>query len=296
VDRLDKSSNKAFYNTERPDERRRFQTDPSKLHTAELLVPWVVRLLRPGDRMIDIAGGSGSYASQIVSAAPVSVVGVDISESMVRQRSEDRRLPDNAVADMEALPFAAESFDAAMFVACLHHVPDPLPALREAWRVLRPGGQVFAFEPCSLRAWRTGRLPVPGYAHEFAISVFWLAEQLRAAGFTIRDARGANIAIRGVRRVFRSPSLRVYHASDAVDRALAVIPGVSRLGSVGMIHATKAGEAETGTREPAPLACPRCKQTLEAQGGEALVCDRCRLAYPVADGVPLLLADEAAPL
>ena len=239
--RSDKEANRVFYDTERPGERERFQAEPSKVHTAELLVPWVIRSLRPGERVLDIAGGAGTYASQIVRAAPVSVVGVDISESMVAQRGDDPLLTENVVGDMEALPFQGETFDAVMFVACLHHVPDPLPALREARRVLRPGGRLFAFEPCSLRAWRKGHLPVPDNPHEFAISVRWLAERVRDAGFRIDEARGARLTLRVLERVVREPSLRLFHAADTLDRGLGLVPGLERLGKVGMLRATKPG-------------------------------------------------------
>src|SRR5262249_45820582 len=82
-------SKRQFYNREREQDRERFDREPSKLHTAELLVPWVTSCLRAGDTLLDIAGGSGAYASAIARALPVKVVGVDISESMVRQRAED---------------------------------------------------------------------------------------------------------------------------------------------------------------------------------------------------------------
>ncbi len=42
------------------------------------------------------------------------------------------------------------------------------------------------------------------------------------------------------------------------------------------------------------LACPVCKGGLrQTEDGEGLVCDRCRLKYPVKDGIPVMLADEA---
>ena len=45
------------------------------------------------------------------------------------------------------------------------------------------------------------------------------------------------------------------------------------------------------------LACPRCKGPLErAGGGEALVCPTCALRFPVRDGIPVLLVDEASPV
>ena len=46
------------------------------------------------------------------------------------------------------------------------------------------------------------------------------------------------------------------------------------------------------------IVCPKCKGDLEyRQGGdETLVCHACRLVYPVEDGIPILLIDEAKPL
>ena len=248
MERLDKESNRTFYDSEREDDRSRFRTEPSKLHTAALLVPWVASHLTPDDRLLDIAGGSGSYASEIARAAPVAVVGVDLSESMVRQRGEDPLLAENVVGDMEDLPFADESFDAAMFVAALHHVPDPLPALREARRVLRPGGRLFAFEPCSLRAGRGGPRPVEGKPHEFAISSTWLLRQIRAAGFEVESFQGRSLVIRAIAPLVRSPSLRLYLAADRVDRVVGLLPLVARLGTIAMVRARKPGQPE-----PAPL-------------------------------------------
>ena len=45
------------------------------------------------------------------------------------------------------------------------------------------------------------------------------------------------------------------------------------------------------------LVCPRCKGELELQAEpQRLVCPACRLAYPVRDGIPIMLIDEATPL
>ncbi len=45
------------------------------------------------------------------------------------------------------------------------------------------------------------------------------------------------------------------------------------------------------------LVCPRCRGALEHERDpERLVCLECRLAYPVRDGIPIMLIDEATPL
>jgi uncharacterized protein YbaR (Trm112 family) len=45
------------------------------------------------------------------------------------------------------------------------------------------------------------------------------------------------------------------------------------------------------------LVCPKCKGELEYRETEqSLVCHRCRLRYPIRDGIPIMLTDEATPL
>jgi uncharacterized protein len=46
------------------------------------------------------------------------------------------------------------------------------------------------------------------------------------------------------------------------------------------------------------LVCPGCRGDLEyaAEGNESLICRNCRVAYPVRDGIPVMLLDEALPL
>jgi len=45
------------------------------------------------------------------------------------------------------------------------------------------------------------------------------------------------------------------------------------------------------------LACPKCKKAVRQQEEpSAVICDHCLLSYPVRDGIPVMLIDEASPI
>jgi len=45
------------------------------------------------------------------------------------------------------------------------------------------------------------------------------------------------------------------------------------------------------------LACPRCKGTIHlSEAGDGIICDHCRLLYPISDGIPVMLIEEAKEL
>lgn len=102
---------------------------------AALLVEHGVR------RVLDLGCGQGALGAAVrgVSAAQPAVVGLDASATMLAA------VPPPAVqADGTALPFRTNVFDAVVAVNVLDHLPDPLPAIRAAHRVLRPGGVLIA--------------------------------------------------------------------------------------------------------------------------------------------------------
>lgn len=93
----------------------------------------------PVPRLADIGGGTGNYALALRREGWEPVV-IDRSPEMLAVAAHKGLPTERAMA--ESLPFADESFDAAVLISMLHHVADPAAALSEARRILRDGGRI----------------------------------------------------------------------------------------------------------------------------------------------------------
>lgn len=101
-------------------------------------------------RLIDIGTGTGTLARAAINRWPeVEVVGIDVSSEMVAAAEAEadrlvapaeRHRIETRVAPADSLPFADGAFDSAMSSFVLQLVPNRFRAIREARRVLRPGG------------------------------------------------------------------------------------------------------------------------------------------------------------
>lgn len=110
----------------------------------------VVRLaeVTDKDRVLDVATGTGFLAAAICRVCR-EVVATDITLSMLEEariRTEREVNARFALADVEHLPFAGDSFDLVTCRIALHHFPRPLAALSEMTRVCRPKGRVVIMD------------------------------------------------------------------------------------------------------------------------------------------------------
>ncbi len=123
----------------------RTQLEPAQTLMLELAA------LQPGERVLDTACGTGLVSFRAVEAVGESgaVVGTDISGEMVEtaRRHATERGIDNAHferVDAEDLQLDGDPFDAALCGLGLMYVPDPVKALAEMRRWLKPGGRAAA--------------------------------------------------------------------------------------------------------------------------------------------------------
>jgi ubiquinone/menaquinone biosynthesis C-methylase UbiE len=115
--------------------------------TAEIHAGFFLPYLKPGFRVLDAGCGPGTITLGLArTVAPGQVVGIDIEDSQfanAREQAERESLyVDLRRASIYELPFDNESFDAVFSHAVLQHLSDPIAALAELRRVLKPRGVI----------------------------------------------------------------------------------------------------------------------------------------------------------
>ena len=122
------------------------------LHRAWKAYTVAVANVRAGDKVLDIAGGTGDLARAFAKrVGPTgTVIHTDINESMLRV-GRDRLIDEGLVlpttiCDAEALPFASGTLDLVTVAFGLRNMTHKDLALAEMCRVLRPGGRLMVLE------------------------------------------------------------------------------------------------------------------------------------------------------
>lgn len=111
--------------------------------------PWMVAdrmMLEPGMMVVEVGPGKGSYTLEVARrVAPGTVYACDVSPSVVErlQNRAEREGVCNVEArieDVHGFSFGDDSANRVLMIATLGEIPDPVAALRECKRILRPGG------------------------------------------------------------------------------------------------------------------------------------------------------------
>ena len=136
--------------------------DEVERHRYTTYAPWMPALMGfkdfAGKRLLEVGCGMGTDLLQFARGG-AKVTGIDLTPRSIEisrlHLSLYSEKGEFAVADCEKLPFADESFDVAYSNGVLHHTDDTAGAVREIYRVLRPGGhaRVMLYHRHSLYYW-----------------------------------------------------------------------------------------------------------------------------------------------
>jgi demethylmenaquinone methyltransferase / 2-methoxy-6-polyprenyl-1,4-benzoquinol methylase len=161
---------------------------------------------QPGQRILDVATGTGMVAAELLARADCTVVGLDQSAEMLGAARARFATPavrsrvELIEGQAESLPFADESFDALTFTYLLRYVEDPQATVAELARVVRPGGRVASLE-----------FGVPPWAPARAAWRFYTAVGLPALG-RLDSREWAQVGR------FLGPSIRGFYERHPLER------------------------------------------------------------------------------
>jgi ubiquinone/menaquinone biosynthesis C-methylase UbiE len=193
-----------------------FESDPEH---ADESSPWykiVLEHLPPvqGKQVLEIACGRGGF-SRLLGAQGASVTGADFSASAVDiAREKLSRFPELAnrveyvQADAQALPFDACSFDIVISCETIEHVPDARAAVRQMYRVCKPGGALY--------------LTTPNYLNFMGLYLLYAA--VRHPGLKSSQPLDNRFLFPGIRRFVTDAGWKIVRTDGTVHQ-LPLIPG-----------------------------------------------------------------------
>ncbi len=144
----------------------------------------------PGNVVLDVASGTAGVAIQLADRTAARVVGVDLTEQMLRRGQLNVAAAGQAgrigliAGRAEQLPLPDASVDALTFTYLLRYVDEPRATLAELARVVRPGGRVASLEFCVPPSpfWRAAWWNISAHYRKYPVT--WTEQAWHDAGFT----------------------------------------------------------------------------------------------------------------
>ena len=140
----------------------------------------MTRHIACGDFVLDVGCGRGEYLRGLLARTP-NALGIDTSEDKLedcwKQHPELRSRA--LLVSADDMPFPPDRFDAVIVNEVLEHIPDQDGALREIWRVLKPGGKFLLFCPNRLYPFETHGLLIRGTLRKWLPFFHYLPSSFR---------------------------------------------------------------------------------------------------------------------
>lgn len=196
----------------------------------------ILRLARPNPagRVLELGCGSGALLPRLAPhyrlavGMDISPTGLGLAARSIREKADERSGIALLCALAESLPFQGDSFDAVMAQHLVEHLNDPGRALREWYRVLRPGGTLTLITPNG--AYPDGDI-FADPTHTTLFTRGSIRSCLEVAGFRV-DRINTLFPYLGRGRLARSASIRLAGVAQR-------IPGLSLSGRSLVASATK---------------------------------------------------------
>lgn len=119
-------------------------------NTLSFLKDWAA--IAPESTVLDVGCGTGEFERLVLLDQPMqAIVGIDLSDQMLemaQQKCRDYSHVSFQKASVVALPFADRSFDVIVSASAFHYFDDPIAALMEIKRVLKPEGEIVILDWC----------------------------------------------------------------------------------------------------------------------------------------------------
>jgi ubiquinone/menaquinone biosynthesis C-methylase UbiE len=159
--------------------------DTATPHNRSLRLAIMAQHIACGNFVLDVGCGRGEYLLGLLECTP-NALGIDTAEKKLEDCwTQHPKLRQRALqVSADAMPFPSGQFDVVIVNEVLEHIPNQDGALREIWRVLKPGGKLLLFCPNRFYPFETHGLLIRGTLRKWLPFLHYLPPSL-ASHFAI---------------------------------------------------------------------------------------------------------------